>query len=399
MAVASDLPSASAPARDAARRAVLERGHATGVVEQIARTVLGRIPPALGERGRALLGRHFSALPWAVDDDVQLASIVGPGAGWRTLELAADLVVGFGWRTGSFRVEAELRALPLASVAPAPAPAPAPATIATDPVADALLRRTYRTSAAQGADGRTGELEVVDLASTFDGPIVAEAQAHPRLVRLLTGPGTGGNVPGWIRPGGTIDPTLARLFATFLEVTGVLLRPGSYTIEVEHPDAWETVLAPLLMFATGHLTPARRVDAARSASRAHFELAGLDPLTPRGIAKLRDALSSPDPDVRAEAMRLVAPDRFTAERAWRAALDDGARDVRRAAVRAASAAPRQYLRPLLERFCADRDACTRYHAVEGLRRLGVGSSRPVIERLARDGDAQVAVAVAAALRS
>src|SRR5438477_4896671 len=94
--------------RDGARAEVGERRATAPIVEQIVRAAMPRTTPALVERARTMLRRYFSDTPWRIEDDTALASIVGPGTGWRTLRVGDDLVVGFGWKAGSFRVDSQL---------------------------------------------------------------------------------------------------------------------------------------------------------------------------------------------------------------------------------------------------------------------------------------------------
>jgi hypothetical protein len=353
-------------------------------VEQIVRSAMPRTTPALVERARTMLRRYFSDAPWRIDDDSALASIVGPGEGWRTLELGQDLAIGFGWKAGSFRVEAELGEH-------------AADGDSAEPTVD--LDRDPAVVAAAG-DAPSGDDAVTDLGDTFEGPVVAEAQPVNRTVRFLTGAGTGG-ASGWI-PRGTagIDPKLAAIFARFAEVSAVMPGPGCFTIEVDDGAQWEDVLLPLLVHLADHVAAARVKESDRGEERARAEFETFDPKTPRGVAKIRDALSSPDAVTRQLAVATIGEaDPFAAERAWRAALDDAARNVRRAASRAMAAARRESLRPLLERAAGDQDACTRYFAVRGLHALGAGASRAVIERLRRDGDMRVRVAAEQALRA
>jgi len=383
--------------QDRARAEVSARRATAPIVEQIVRSAMPRTTPALVERARTMLRRYFSDAPWRIDDDTALASIVGPGEGWRVLPIGHDLVVGFGWKAGSFRVEAELTDGATDGDAPAvattPAPAPTPPTPPTAPPADVAAPPRATTTAAPA--------HATDLADTFEGPVVAEAQPVSRTVRFLTGAGTGGPSPGWIQRGTAgIDPKIAAVFERFPEVSAVMPGPGCFTIEVDDPAQWSSVLLPLLVHLGDHIATARVKEPDRQEERATAEFATFDPKTPRGIAKIRDALTSPDATTRQLAVTTIgAADPFAAERAWRAALDDAARNVRRAACRAMAEARRESLRPLLERAAGDQDACTRYHAVQGLAALGVTKSRPVLERLRRDGDMRVRLAVEQALRA
>ncbi len=222
-----------------------------------------------------------------------------------------------------------------------------------------------------------------------------------RTVRFLTGVGTGGTSGGWIaRDAPAVDPKLAAIFTRFDAVSAIMPGPGCFTIEVDDAAQWEAVLLPLLVHLADHVAAARVKEADRGEERARAEFDTFDAKTPRGVAKIRDALTSPDAITRQLAVAAIGDaDPFAAERAWRVALDDAARNVRLAACRAMAAAGRESLRPLLERATGDQDACTRYHAVRGLHALGSAKSRAALERLRRDGDVRVRLAVEQALRA
>jgi hypothetical protein len=366
----------AAGGRDRGRAEVEARRLAAVAIEQIVRGAMTRTPPAMVERARTLLRRFFSAASWRIDDDTALASIVGPGSGWQTVVLDGELVVGFGWQAGSFRVDVDIDIDGNT--------APEGATI---------------IDTARGDDLSVAVPAVTDLGDTFDGAIVAEAQPQARVVRFLTGAGTGGVANGWIRGAtATSDPQLVALFAAFPAISAVLPAPGCFSIEVHDATQWHDVLLPLLIHLGEQFASTRMPVVDRQVERARCEFAAVDVASPRGVAKVRDALTSPDATMRGEAMaRIGIADPFAAERAWRAALDDTARLVRRAAVKAMASAPREALRPLLERAVSDNDSCTRYYAVRGLSAIGAAKSRGVLERLSGEGDARVRLAVETAL--
>ncbi len=368
MTLGESLVIRPASGRDRARAEVDARRLGPTAVEQIVRGAMTQTPPALVDRARVLLRRFFSGAPWRIDDDTALASIVGPGAGWHTVTLGNDLAIAFGWKAGSFRVEVDI-----------------------------VLDGTPNGGAGDDVTV-DGVPAPVDLGDTFDGPVVAEAGPQPRIVHFLTGAGTGGAASGWIRSAAdTHDARLKKLFEAFPAISGVMLAPGCYAIEVHDAAHWHDVLLPLLVHLGAHFASARVHIVDRQEERARAEFADVEVRSPRGMAKVRDALTSPDPFMRVEAVaRIGVSDPFAAERAWRAALDDSARPVRRAAVKAMADKPREVLRPLLERACTDNDSCTRYYAVRGLGALGAAKSRATLDRLSADSDARVRLALDAA---
>jgi hypothetical protein len=401
------------PRRDDARALVAERGLASAAIELVVRQTMGRTPPSMVDRARVLLRRYFSPGPWRIDDDAALAAIVGPGTGVIRTELDADLTLVVAFRASNLRIHVEHEPATMSSATAAPAPEPfahapsAPAEIPRDPTPlsqipmtpgahlDPIAALAPAPPVAPAAADAAGD----ELVRSFELPIVPEATAQPRVVRFLTGPGSGGQT-GWVRSAdATRDDRVQRVLRTFVDVTGVLLGTGFVAIELGDEHRWDDLLVPLLELVTDTFVPPRPpAGPDRQMERARAEFAGVNPQTARGLGRVRDALTSPDPAVRQVAVTLVEhDDPFSAERAWRIALDDTNRGVRRAAIVAMARAEQEQLRGLLERGLGEADACARYHAVAGLARLGADRSHPNLERALEDNDARVRLAARLAL--
>ena len=352
--------------RDHARAAVAARGLASAAVEIVVRQAMGRVPPSMVDRARVLLRRFFSDGPWRIDDDTALAAIVGPGSGNTAVALDDELTIIVAYRASSLRVDVEFA---VGDVDDAPAP-PAPNEI------ELLGSAPLDTDAA---------------IASFEHSIVPEAGPNPRIVRFLTGPATGGS-GGWVRdPTATRDDRVARVLRTFVDAAGVLLGNGFVAVELTDEHRWDELLMPLMACITEAFVAPREPSAPdRQLERARLEFAEVNPDSARGIAKIREALRSPEAAMRQVAVELIGhDDPYRAERAWKTALDDTSRAVRRAAVVAMARADREALRPLLERGLREHDALARYHAVVGLGRIGVERSRPALQRCLTDTDARV----------
>ena len=136
-----------------------------------------------------LLRRFFSSAQWRIDDDTALAAIVGPGSGSVRAPVSDDLTIVTEFRGGRLRVDVEIATsapifpetpvLPIAPALPDAAPAPQHRVGPETPAATAI-----------------------QLVATFALSIVPEAGPQARIVRFLTGPGTGGQ-SGWIRDADT----------------------------------------------------------------------------------------------------------------------------------------------------------------------------------------------------
>jgi len=360
--------------RDEGRIRIAERGLASEAIEAVVRVALRRVPPSMVERARIQLRKFFSTAPWTIDDDSALAAIVGPGSGSSRVAVG-DVTVVCEFHAGRLRVDVDWEHAVTEHGAPGNAPP------------DAVSPRRAVTAA--------------ELAATFEQPLVPEAGPHGRIVRFLTGPGSGGQ-SGWLRdPASTRDDRARALLASFAEVTGVMLGPGFVAIEVRDEHDWDELLVPLFAAVLERFVPPRPLPTVdRQTERARAEFAGVNPETSRGIGRVRDALSSPDAAVRQIAVTMVAhDDPMIAERAWRTALDDTNRAVRRAAVVAMAGVHREGLRSLLERALGEPDAAARLHAALGLAHIGADRSHASLERALDDGDARVRLAARAALAS
>lgn len=358
--------------RDRARAAIAERGMANAAIEVVVRAALSRVPPTGVERARVLLRRFFSAAPWRIDDDTALASIAGPGTNSMRTNLSDDIAIALTYRSGRLRVDAELL--------------------------DRTEVRETQDVAAAGSPAALADRELTR--ASFDQPIVPEAGSQPRIVRFLTGAGTGGQ-SGWVRDAdATRDERLQSLLRTFVDVEAVLLGVGFVAVELNDERRWDDLLLPILAFVSDAFATPRVPPAPdRRLERARAEFAGINPETLRGIGRVRDALGSPDPAIRQLAVSLMEhDDPFNAEKAWRVALDDSNRAVRRAAIIAMARVRQEALRALLERGLGESDACARFHAVGALEALGIDRSRAAIERALDDSDARVRLAARQALR-
>lgn len=356
---------------DEARRLVAERRLSTTAVEQVVRSAFGRLPISLMERGRALLRRYFSGEPWGYDEAAALAGTVGPGSGWQSIALDDELTLEWGWRGSTFRID----------------------------VAYSPRTRTAAAKPGTGSGG-TAETREVALADTFDGPVVPEVQPTPATIRFVTGPAAVGSSPWYGSDDDVGDPRIRRLFSELADdLAGVQLGSGFVALQLQDASRWHDLLLTTMLLVAELFAPPRPTPPPdRALERAQAELGGLDPTQRRDLAFVRDALTSPDAAQRQVAVGVLSrADPFTAEFGWRVAMGDNSRAVRRGAVIAMAEATRPELRRWLERGLGDSDPCIRYHAVIGLSRIEVGTSRAVMEPLLRDDDARVRLATEAAL--
>jgi hypothetical protein len=354
------------------RREIAARGLTPAAVSHLTRDALGMIDLAALAPVKKLLKRFFSDEPWTDADDRSLADLVGPGDGWWRHELDDGLVLEFGWRGGSFRLEPSARAT---------------------------------------------------LGETFDGPVVPEATPNPRTIRFVTAAIHDGASRWYESASDVDDPRVARLFGEFADVANVLVGPDFVAVGLRRPDAWDHLLDPVLRVITAEFAPAIRgptgsgagAIAAPSESsgqrpasaslppnaldRAWRELGALRPDDPTDLDRILAARLSPDAAYRQVAARvLIGADPATAEEAWERLVEDPSRSVRRATVDAMVDAERPALRPLLERALLDTDAWTRWKALRGLVGLGIEPSRGVVVPLVEDPDFRVRLEAAGALR-
>ncbi len=391
------VPSAG-PSLHAARRLVVERNLVRAAFDHLTDALRALPFEALGPT-KTLLKRFFSSEPWGPADDDALAAAVGPGEGTWQRALDADLSLEYGWIDGRFGVR-------VSSGAAAAAPTPA-------------------------SDGPPGSGLMSDdlLAASFDGPVVPEATPNPRTIRFQVGPIHDGPSRWYESPEhARDDPSAARLFGEFTEVTNVLVGPDFVAVGLRRPHEWERLLLPVLAVVTeeyaspdgGHATGAPRVmggpagagagapaleatDGGGRPSRlaqAWRELRSLRPAHPDDLVAVREAAASDDAARRQVAANLLREaDGEVAVVEWARLAGDPVRSVRRAAVDAMVDVGRQELRPLLERALADPDPWVRWKALRGLAQLGPTSSRDVIAARADDPDFRVRLEAAAALRA
>lgn len=362
---------------DAARARVVERGLTADAVGHLNQVVDGLSLEALGPVKQALK-RFFSTQPWTEDDDDVLADAVGAGTGTGREELEPGLTLVWGWENGRFRLRLESESPP-----------------------------------ARAVPERRGAADTDDLARSFDGDVVPEATPSPRTIRFATpllhaGPGRAYDST----EAAATDPSVARIFGRFDEVTNVLVGPDFVAVTISRPDRWETLLAPILQVVSEEFTgkggdedagagPPMTITltvgtdedsdrAPRRIERAWSELGALRADRPEHLDRVVAAARDAEPARRQVAATLLAdapPE--TAARAWEHLLGDASRAVRRSVVDAMAGSGREELRPLLDRAVGDDDAWVRWKALRGIAALGVGSSRATVEARASDPDFRV----------
>jgi HEAT repeat protein len=189
------------------------------------------------------------------------------------------------------------------------------------------------------------------------------------------------------------------LFDRFPAIETVNLEPGSVTVRVGEADAWETLLLPVFDTILAAFIPARTAVGDRQLERAQSEIGRLDPTDSRDIAKILDAVTSPDAAMRRVAVaRLEKAETLVAQRPWLSALRDQSRPVRRAAARAMAFADAPPPRALCELALEDKDPCVRYYALRGIVRLPLNQSEPAVDKRRRDEDVRVRMAANSAVQ-
>jgi hypothetical protein len=356
--------------RDAARLRIAHAGLTQAAVEHVSRTSFGRMPITLVDRARAQLRRFFSEGPWTVEDDAGLSGLVGPGEGWTEEELAPGIRLGYGWRSTHFKIEVDADPLPAE-----------PSTVGEPAAAHSVVPAHERT-----------------LGDTFEEFVVIEAGRNPAEVRFATGPLTTGKGGRFTRDDQGTSAAVAALFREFDEIEIVRLELGSVSVALRDPDSWHTVLLRVFDTVTSAFVPPRVIQPDRAYERAVAEIGALDVASPRDLARLLDATSSPDPAFRRlAAAKLEIADPLLVAKPWTHSLEDSSRAVRRAAIRAAAHVARPDLRLLFERALSDKDGCVRYYALRGLSQIGVGRADQSVERRKLDDDLRVRFAAEAAL--
>ena len=354
--------------RDAARLRIAREGLSQTAVERVSRTSFGRMPITLVDRARAQLRRFFSDGPWTVEDDAGLSGLVGPGEGWSQEELAPGIVVSFGWRGGSFRVDIEAEE------------PPPDANAETEPDAP-MLPEHERT-----------------LGDTFEEFVVIEAGRNPAELCFAIGPGSAGSRGRFTREQQGNSAAVAALFREFEEIDQVRVELGVVSVTLTDPAAWQERLLQIFDQITAAFVPPRVIPPDRQYERAIAEIGSLASTIPRDLARILDATTSPDAAFRRLAVaKLEVADPLVVTKPWTRSLEDSSRAVRRAAIRAMAHVSRPDLRLLFERAMVDKDACVRYYAVRGLSIIGVGRADQSVERRKRDDDMRVRMAAIAAL--
>jgi len=248
-----------------------------------------------------------------------------------------------------------------------------------------------------------------DLGALFGGVVVPEATPSPRTIRFATPPLGDGPSRAFTRDDAGDDPPVARLFAVSAEVTNVLVGPTFVAVTIARPDAWESLLAPLLDAVTdgfaGAATPTSTSGAPapagpgpgspvadhepRRLETAWRELGaatGSDDHDARVVAATR----ADEPERRQVAAVLLADvDAAVAATLWARLVEDPSRSVRRATVDTVGDARREELRPLLETALGDADPWIRWRALRGIAQLGADASRGAVAGLAADPDFRV----------
>ena len=173
---------------------------------------------------------------------------------------------------------------------------------------------------------------------------------------------------------------------------------GFVTVTIGDGARWPDILLDVFDAIIADFVPKRVIAPDRQYERAIAELGSLDAKSPRDLARLLDAVTSPDAAFRqVAAAKLEDADPLVVQKPWERALNDSSRAVRRAAIRAAAHNARPESRLLFERALVDKDACVRYYAVRGLAQIAVGRAADSVEKRRRDDDLRVRMAAIAAL--
>jgi hypothetical protein len=353
--------------RDAGRVTIARRGLTLVAVERVARTSFGRMPITLVDRARAQLTRFFSDAPWTVEDDAALSGLVGPGEGWTQDEIAPGVTLAFGWRAGSFRLDVQADADP-ESV-------------------------EYDESAQMRVHERT-------LGDTFEDFVVIESGRNPAELHFATGPGTTRGRGRFTREQQGSSAAVAGLFRAFEPIEVVQVDPGVVSVEVNDAAQWHDILLQVFDAVNASYVTPRAILPDRQYERALQEIGTMSTKDPRDLARILDAVTSPDAAYRRVAVaKLETADPLVVQRPWTHSLEDSSRAVRRAAIRAMSHAARPDLRAMFERALGDKDACVRYYALRGIAQIGVGRAEQSVDRRRRDDDVRVRLAAQAAIEN
>jgi hypothetical protein len=354
--------------RATARAQLAQRALAATAAERVVRIALGDLPVSLVARATSQLRRFFSGGPWSAEDDAALAAAVGPGSGWYEEELDPELTLAFGWRGGAFRADVRYT----------------PAVVEPDPAVD------DRPVPATHESPRT-------LGDTFEDAVVLELGRTPTELCFRVGPGAGANAT-FTRDNAGADPRVAAAFGASRSLAEVRVGAGTLTATIDDASHWPDELLVLFDTIAAHFAPPRAAPPDRQLERAKAELGDLQHDSPRDLARILDATTSPDVSFRRIAMeRLAGADPAVASRPWARGLEDSSRVVRRVTARVLAATAQPATRDLLERALADADACVRYWAACGLFEIGPGPSTTALQHRRADPDVRVRLAVGAAL--
>jgi hypothetical protein len=354
--------------RATARTELAKRSLTASAAERVVRTALDDLPVSLVGRATTQLRRFFSDGSWSAEDDAALAAAVGPGSGWYEEELDPELTLAFGWRGGAFRADVRYEPAALDTQAVAPGDAPD------------LYGHHERT-----------------LGDTFEDAVALESGRTPTELCFRIGPSSGINAT-FTRDNAGTDARIAAAFDACPSLTQISVTSGTLTARVDHASNWAEELLPLTDTIVARFIPTRDAPADRQLERARSELGSLRHDSPRDLARILDATTSPDASFRRIAIeRLAGADSTVALRPWGRALDDSSRAVRRVSAQVMADAARPETRDLLERALADGDACVRYYAARGLYAIGPAPSLAALHHRRGDADPRVRLAVEAAI--
>jgi len=354
--------------RATARAQLAQRALAATAAERVVRIALGDLPVPLVARATTQLRRFFSGGSWSAEDDASLAAAVGPGSGWYEEELDPELTLGFGWRGGAFR--AEVRYEPI-DVDP------------DGPADDGHLPVEHERP-------RT-------LGDTFEDAVVIDLGRTPTELCFRVGPSAG--APATVTRGNAgTDVRVGALFGACASLTEVSVGSGTLTATIDDAARWPDVLLTLFDTIVAEFAPPRTTPGDRQLERARSELSALRHDSPRDLARILDATTSPDAAFRRIAIeQLEGADPAVASRPWARGLEDSSRAVRRVTARVLANSAQPQTRDLLERALGDADACVRYFGVRGLATIGAAPSTAALQHRRTDTDVRVRLAAEASL--
>jgi hypothetical protein len=254
-----------------------------------------------------------------VEDDAGLSGLVGPGDGCAEDDLAPGIRLGYGWRGGNFKVE-----------------------VTTD--ADAAAVASEPDIEVEAASPIVPPHERT-LGDTFEEFVIIETGRDPAELRFDTGPGTAARVGRFTRDQQRSSAAVAALFREFEDIEEIRRALGSLSVSLDDPDRWQNILLEVFDTITSAFVPTRVVQPDRLYERAVAEIGSLDASSPRDLARLIDATTSPNAAYRClAAAKLELADPLLVAKPWTRSLEDSSRAVRRAAIRAMAHVARPDLR-------------------------------------------------------